>query len=85
MPDRDHPVGGNHHVPGVADIVGEHGGAKSGGQRDAAIVGRAGSRRRRCGGGLRLRGRQRPGRKQQSADAQSDRRKPRGVVMADEP
>ena len=40
--DVNHAVRGNDHVPGVADIVGEHGGAESGRQRDAAIVARAG-------------------------------------------
>ena len=41
--DVDHAVRGNDHMPGVADIVGEHGGAESGRQRNPAIVSRAGA------------------------------------------
>ena len=41
--DVDHAVRRNDHVPGVADIVGEHGGAEPGRQRNPAIVTRAGA------------------------------------------
>jgi hypothetical protein len=42
--DVERPVGRDDHLAGVADIVGEYGGAKSRGQRDPAFVPHAGLR-----------------------------------------
>ncbi len=46
--DIDHPVRRHHQMAGVADLVGEDGGAEPGRERDAAIV--AGAAGRRCVG-----------------------------------
>ncbi len=64
--DINDPVRRDHDVPRVADIVREHGGAKSGGQRDSTIVLGAGRRARRAGVARLLRERWRSDREQQA-------------------
>ena len=53
--DVDHSVRRDDQVSGVADIVGKHGCAEPGRQRDPAVVIRAGLRPRCLGAGLRVR------------------------------
>jgi hypothetical protein len=71
--DINNPIRGDDKVPGMANIVREHGCAKAAGQRDPPIVGRAGFRLRGRHVGLSLRKGRRAGREHQSKDRKSHR------------
>src|SRR5262249_1083792 len=74
--DVDHPIGRDHHLPGVTDVVREHRCAKARRQRDPAIVAWTAlcGRRGRAARVLRSRWR---GREQQPEDANADSGAPR--------